>query len=259
MQLLVSVADSEEARDAVKGGADLIDAKDPQTGALGAVPLARLRQIHAAVSGRRMVTAAVGDASDDETIERTAFDYGATGVAFVKVGFAGIRERVRVEHLVSAAVRGVRANGSGSVVAVAYADDAAMSVDRMTLLDVAARAGASGVLLDTADKRGPGLLHLVSPAALAAWVAAGHSHGLTVALAGQLTADDLPAVLDTGADIAGVRGAACEAGRSSRVSTERVNALKAIICPPVVIDRMANVADTPPRVESSIGRMLLRG
>lgn len=235
MQLLVSVANPIEACHAVAGGADLIDAKDPLIGALGAVSLDTLRQIHAAVSGRREVTAAIGDASDEETIERTAFDYGAAGVAFVKVGFAGICERTRVERLLTAAARGMRANGTGSVVAVAYADDVATSVDRDTLLDLAARAGASGVLLDTVNKRGPGLLHLVSPTALTAWVAAAHSYGLTVALAGKLAADDLPRALDTGADIAGVRGAACEAGRSSRVVTERVAALKSMMCPPLLI------------------------
>ena len=235
MQLLVSVANPIEARDAVAGGADLIDAKDPLTGALGAVSLDTLRQIHAAVSGRRAVTAAIGDASDEETIERTAFDYGAAGVAFVKVGFAGITERARVEQLLTAAARGMKASGTGSTVAVAYADDIATAVDRVTLLELAATAGASGVLLDTTNKRGPGLLQLLSTKALTAWVAAGHSHGLTVALAGQLTIDDLSPVRDTGADIAGVRGAACEGGRSSRISAERVNALKATMCRPLIV------------------------
>jgi len=235
VQLLVSVANPIEARDAVAGGADLIDAKDPLAGALGAVSLDTLRQIHAAVSGRRAVTAAIGDASDEETIERTAFDYGAAGVAFVKVGFAGINERVRVEQLLAAAARGMKASGTGGAVAVAYADDMATTVDRVTLLDLAARAGASGVLLDTANKRGPRLLQLLSTKALTAWVAAGHSYGLTVALAGQLTIDDLSSVLDTGADIAGVRGAACEGGRSSRISAERVNALKATMCRPLTV------------------------
>lgn len=235
MQLLVSVADAIEAHHAVEGGADLIDAKDPLTGALGAVSLATLRQIHDAVSARRTVTAAIGDASDEETIERTACEYGATGVGFVKVGFAGIAEPARVERLMAVAVRGMQAHGAGGVVAVAYADAVATSVDRFTLLDVAARSSASGVLLDTAHKRGPALPHLVSLRALTSWVSAAHSHGLTVALAGRLTADDLSRVLDTGADIAGVRGAACEAGRSSRVVAERVSALKARICHPLLI------------------------
>jgi uncharacterized protein (UPF0264 family) len=226
VQLLVSVANSIEARHAVAGGADLIDAKDPLTGALGALPLHTLRQIHSAVSGRRAVTAAIGDASDEETIERTAFEYGATGVAFVKVGFAGIDEPAHVERLMKAAARGVRTSGRASLVAVAYADAVATSVDRFALVDLATRAGASGVLLDTADKHGPGLLYLLSPTAVAAWVATAHGCGLTVALAGKLTSEDLSRVVDTGADIAGVRGAACANGRTSGVVEEKVRALK---------------------------------
>jgi len=229
MQLLVSVADSIEARHAVDGGADLIDAKDPLTGALGAVSLDTLRQIHAAVQGRRVVTAALGDANDEETIERAAFAYGRSGIGFVKVGFAGTTDISRVKRLTLSAVRGVRATGPPhcGVVAVAYADTGGTtSVNPTALVDVAARSGARGVLLDTAQKDGPGLLRLVSPAALERWVALAHRAGLIVALAGKLTADDLPVICETRADIVGVRGAVCEEGRSSRVTAERVRALR---------------------------------
>jgi len=229
MQLLVSVANSAEARHAVDGGADLVDAKDPLTGALGAVSLETLRQIHAVVHGRRVVTAALGDADDDETIERAAFDYGSIGVGFVKVGFAGTTDISRVERLLVSAVRGVRATGlqQCGVVAVAYADTGgATSVEPTALTDIAARAGASGVLLDTAQKDGPGLLRLVAPTAIERWIAGAHRAGLIVALAGKLTADDLPVICETRADIVGVRGAVCEEGRSSRVTAERVRALR---------------------------------
>ena len=49
--------------------------------------------------------------------------------------------------------------------------------------------------------------------ALAALVAEAHAAGLEIALAGALRAEDLPAVRATGADIAGVRSAACRDGR----------------------------------------------
>jgi uncharacterized protein (UPF0264 family) len=229
MQLLVSVANSTEARHAVEGGADLIDAKDPRSGALGAVSIATLREIHDAVSARRVVSAALGDASDEGRIERSAFDYGRIGVGFVKVGFAGTTDASRVERLLRATVRGVEATRleKCGVVAVAYADSGGTtSVDPTRLVDIAARAGAAGVLLDTADKDGSGLLRLVSMVTLRSWVARAHGAGLTVALAGKLTADDLPCICETGADIVGVRGAACEHGRSSRVVAERVRALR---------------------------------
>jgi uncharacterized protein (UPF0264 family) len=107
---------------------------------------------------------------------------------------------------------------------VAYADsDTTMS---LALLDMASEAGAIGVLLDTANKAGPGLRGLVPDAAVTAWVAAAHDRGLLAAVAGKLTADDLPFVRDAGADIAGVRSAACTGGRNGVVHAERVRLLR---------------------------------
>jgi uncharacterized protein (UPF0264 family) len=88
------------------------------------------------------------------------------------------------------------------------------------------------LLLDTSDKSGPGLRELMTAVALARWVARAHEAGLLVALAGKLTADDLAFVRDAGADIAGVRGAACEGGRTGRVSSERVALLRLLCNPP---------------------------
>jgi hypothetical protein len=228
MQLLVSVANPAEASAALAGGADLIDAKDPSEGALGAVPLGILREIHRVVSPARPVTAALGDAVDEDMVERSARQFAAAGAAFVKVGFAGIASRARIEALVAAAVRGTAANTrQAGVIAVSYADaDRDASISRCSLIEVARRAGARGLLLDTADKQGPGLCGLVAPAALAAWVAEAHGAGLLVALAGRLTAADLPIVREAGADIAGVRGAACQGGRSGRVNADKVRLLR---------------------------------
>ena len=99
----------------------------------------------------------------------------------MKVGFAGTTSVPRAVALTMAAVRGAAAGGKGGcgVVAVAYADaDRVASLAAGALVDVAARAGARGVLLDTADKAGPGLRGLVAPAALAKWVAEAHEGGL---------------------------------------------------------------------------------
>ena len=187
------------------------------------------RDIHASVSGERPVTAALGDAVGEEEIERAARAFAVAGARLVKVGFAGIASAGRVAALIAAAVRGARARGRGpcGVVAVAYADSHCVeSIAPAALVDVAARAGAEGVLLDTADKTGPGLRGLMAPAALAILVGRLHERGLFVALAGQLTAGDLPFVRDTGADVAGVRGAACDAGRMGHVSADRVRLLQ---------------------------------
>jgi len=234
MRLLVSVANAAETSAALAGGADVIDAKNPLTGALGAVSADVLREIHARVGGARLVTAAIGDAADETDVERAAGTFAAAGAALVKVGFAGMTSASRVGELITAAVRGARtgSGGTGGVVAVAYADaDRVASVAAGAFVDVAARAGATGVLLDTADKSGPGLRGLMTPTALARWVAEAHDAGLLVAVAGKLTADDLAFVRDAGADIAGVRGAACDGGRTGRLSSDKVALLRELCDP----------------------------
>jgi len=229
MRLLVSVAHATDAAAALAGGADLIDAKDPTGGALAAVTPDTFAAIVAAVAGARPVTAALGNAIDEDTVERAARDFGQAGARFVKIGFAGIASGDRVGVLAKAAVRGARAGSSGQcgVVAVAFADaDRAVGLAPFALVAEAARAGAEGLLLDTADKSGPGLRDLMEAAALAAFVSSVREAGLFVALAGRLTAGDLPFVRDAGADIAGVRGAACDGGRGGQVSAERVRQLQ---------------------------------
>ena len=225
MQLLVSVATPADACAAVEGGADIIDAKDPSSGALGAVTLERLREIFEAVAGRRPLTAALGEAEDEAALERDACAYAEAGATLVKIGLLGTTDMARGESLVAAAVRGVSGTATG-VVAVAYADAQAMAAPSpLSVIQVAARAGAHGVLIDTANKAGPGLLGVMSLEQLARWVAAGRTAGLQVAVAGKLTAADLAGVVDAGADIAGVRSAACAGGRDGRVSAELVREL----------------------------------
>ena len=232
MRLLVSVRSAEEAVEASEGNADVIDAKEPDAGALGAVRPDVLREIRAAVPTHQPVTAALGDADDAGTIEHLARVYAANGATFVKVGFAGVSDASLVEELIAACVRGCRDAGDGSdgasgVIAVAYADASpGTSIDAMTLPVIAARAGARGVLVDTAAKYGAGLTALWTVAELSAWVARVRECELLAAVAGRLGPNDLAIVCDAGADIAGVRGAACTGGRNGRVSVNRVRELR---------------------------------
>ena len=60
-RFLASIAAVDELPPVLKGGADLIDVKDPATGALGAADLDTIRAIVTAVAGRRWVSATLGD------------------------------------------------------------------------------------------------------------------------------------------------------------------------------------------------------
>src|SRR5947207_2483825 len=225
MQLRISVAGPAEARAALLGGADVIDAKDPRRGALGPVSLQRLAAIRAAVAGARPLSAAVGDATSEEAVAGAVAAALSVGVAFVKPGLAGVASEARAGRLAAAARRAVEAAMVTRLVLVAYADwRSAASLPPARVVAVAAGTGAAGVLLDTATKGVP-LFGVESPAAVAAWVAAAHAAGLFAALAGGLSGPDLARARSLGADVVGVRGAACVGGRTGRVSRARVAAL----------------------------------
>jgi uncharacterized protein (UPF0264 family) len=115
------------------------------------------------------------------------------------------------------------------VIAVGFADAPGGVASLRALIDLAAAAGARGVLLDTIDKNGPGLRALVSAQALAAWVRHAHDAGLLAAVAGKIRPGDIAFVRDAGADIVGVRGAACDGGRTGRVAPEKVRLLRQLV------------------------------
>jgi uncharacterized protein (UPF0264 family) len=233
MRLLVSVRGSVEARAAVAGGADVIDAKDPARGALGPVRRDRLAAIRRAVGAVRPVSAALGDAGDAAMVAAAAA--AARGVAFVKLGFGGVTSDAPARSLARAARRG--AASATALVLVAYADwRRAPSLAPDRLVAVAVDAGATGLLLDTARKDAP-LFAIESPDAVAAWVAAVHAAGLFAALAGSLSGPDFATARAVGAELVGVRGAACVGGRAGRVSQARVAALQRLVraaSPPVL-------------------------
>jgi uncharacterized protein (UPF0264 family) len=224
VRLLVSVADATDARAALDGGADIIDAKDPSRGGLGAVMPTTLWAIHAEVRSRRPTSAALGDAVDEALVAVAAREFAAVDLAFVKLGFAGIASARRAQSLADAAVRGVREGSAATgVILTAYADaHRAGSIAPSALLDIAARAGAAGVLLDTAFKDREGLFLHWAPNAVRAWIESARARGLLAAVAGKLDAAGVTVARDLGADVAGVRSAACEGAREGRVSATRV-------------------------------------
>ncbi|MBX6364754.1 MAG: (5-formylfuran-3-yl)methyl phosphate synthase [Gemmatimonadetes bacterium] len=232
MRLLVSVASPEEARAALAGGADIIDVKNPTEGALGAAPPATLRAVRAVVAPSVPVSAALGDAPHlPGTLALAAHGAAACGIDFLKVGLLGSRRPGEaLELLVAVRDAAMEADSRVRIVAVAYADaDRVGGLPPGELPDVALAAGVDGVLVDTFLKDGTTLFDALGERGVASFVAAAHAAGRTVGLAGSLRADDLARARDLGADIVGVRGAACDGGRGGRISTGRVRALRAAL------------------------------
>ena len=229
MKLLVSVVDAAEAREAAAAGADIVDVKNPAEGSLGAPPPAVIAEIRAAVPEELPVSAAIGDMPNlPGTAALAALGAAHSGATFVKVGLWGPSTHADAVAL----LRTVRnAAPEAVVVAGAYADARRLPHAPLApelLARVARAAGVEVCLLDTAVKDGRGLLDWLSPEALTALVDEAHELGMEVALAGALRAEDLPIVAATGADIAGVRSAACAGGRrTGALDPARVRALRA--------------------------------
>jgi (5-formylfuran-3-yl)methyl phosphate synthase len=231
LQLLVSVRSVDEVGPALAGGADIIDAKEPDRGSLGAVDRNVLSRILQNVPPDRDVSVALGDVTGPEEVlavlQGLEFPERASPV-YLKLGFAGVRSSTQVGRLVETAVSltSVMAH-SPRIVAVAYADpERAGTVPPALIPAIAEAAGAAGVLLDTHGKDGRGLLQWLTPGALADWVAISRQAGLLTALAGSLQTRDLALVCRARPDVVGVRGAACRGGRQGRVSEDRVRRLR---------------------------------
>src|SRR5437879_5820555 len=82
-ELLVSVRSVAEAEAALLGGADLIDVKEPERGALGRAKGATIAAVLRRISRRRPVSAALGELAD------FSCPYPGAGLAYVKSGLAG--------------------------------------------------------------------------------------------------------------------------------------------------------------------------
>ena len=227
MQLLVSVRSADEVGPALAGGADIIDAKEPDRGSLGAVDRDVLSRILQRVPDDRGVSVALGDVSRPEEVGAAIHGLELpqrTSRTYLKLGFAGVRSPDQIGLLIEHAVSVTsRMAAPPRIVAVAYADsERAGTMPPALIPSLAEAAGAAAVLLDTHGKDGRGLLEWLPSGALVDWVALARQAGLLAALAGSLRPGDLALVGRAHPDVVGVRGAVCSGGRQGRVSEDRV-------------------------------------
>lgn len=218
-KLLVSVMSVQEARLAVDAGADIVDAKDPAAGALGALPLPMTRAIVAAVGGERPVSATIGDCALQDAPQRVQ-EAAATGVDFVKVGLFG-----ELGPGGRAALRRC-AEAEAKLIAVLLADQ---RPDLAVIEDIAEE-GFHGVMLDTARKSGSGLREWMDDDVIAGFLAMARQHGLTAGLAGSLQQADVSDLLALEPDVLGFRGALCQDGvRGAQLSLRRLREMRALV------------------------------
>jgi uncharacterized protein (UPF0264 family) len=231
LQLLVSVRSAEEVAPALAGGADIIDAKEPDRGSLGAVDRRVLGEILRLVPDSRSVSVALGDVRSPNDVSAALHGLSLPPrplPTYLKLGFAEVDSPEQIERLIRAAVvTSSSIAAAPQIIAVAYADsERAGTVKPELIAEIAMAAGATGVLLDTHGKDGRSLLEWRSLVELTHLVATAREGGLLTAVAGGLRASDLALVCQALPAVVGVRGAACSGGRWGQVSVSQVRQVR---------------------------------
>jgi len=231
MKLLVSVVGADEVPEALRGGADIVDVKNPAEGSLGAAPPWVISEVIAAVASRAETSCAIGDLPNlPGTATLAAAGAAALGPDYLKLGLLGVRSPKQAQKLVADVVRATRSVCSSvRVIACAYADwNLVGSLSPFQLPAVAAAAGAAGVLIDTINKDGRTLLDFLTLPDLTRFVRRARRRGLLCGLAGSLRASHAQAISSCDPDVVGIRTAACAAGNrtAGKVAGDNVRLFK---------------------------------
>lgn len=200
---LASVQSLDEAKALTSCLPDILDLKNPHSGALGALPLETVSAVVKWLDGRCLSSATVGDLPmQATTIAKAVNDMASTGVDYVKVGlFAGPKLIACLNDL-SSLLHEVKT----PIIAVLFADE---EVD-LNLLPAIKQAGFSGVMVDTATKNGQGLLMHWQREKINTFINAARGLDLLCGLAGSLGLDDIDKLEPLAADYLGFRSALCD-------------------------------------------------
>lgn len=233
MRLLVSVRDGIEARQAIAGGADVVDVKEPLAGPLGRAALAQTLEVAAACAGSMVPwTVACGELADggaESAASHVASIVGSLpqGVDppwLVKVGLSNAAKLDWEAGLAGLAARLPRGVAQAFVV---YADwRRAAAPPPGSVVGLARRLAGRMVLIDTFDKSAGSVFDLAGPDGLGALVDLARSRGLPVAVAGRIGVGDAAGVAAIAPDIVAVRSAVCGGDRLRQVEAGQVEAAR---------------------------------
>ena len=224
MILMVSVQDLYEAKQALKGGADIVDVKNLQEALVGSAHPNVVKQIRDEVPSAHHASVTLGVVPDQiGTVSMAVYAAGTLDATSVKVGFMVSEYSVALETLLAAkeALIGTQTKLIGSLFADNLLYEGGIDPDLMVKL--AKEGQCDGFLIDTLVKDGRNLFDFVPEERLKEMVIEGKELGMSTALSGHLKMSDLDELSRVTPDIVGVRGAVCQKGdRASRVHWESV-------------------------------------
>ena len=219
---LASVSSVHEAELVLSLRADVIDLKNPERGALGALDEDMVRSITTLVGNRVTISATIGDLPVYAAeLEDAVIRMHTCGVDIVKVGVFD----KSLSPFVSSAL-GRLTYRKIRLVLVFFAEFFPVQVDFGKLK----RTGITGVMLDTSEKAGGSLREKLDDETLAEFVNNAKRAGLISGLAGSLTREDIPPLLRHNPDYLGFRGALCKQNRrNTRIEAAKVSEIRRLI------------------------------
>lgn len=220
--LLVSVRDADEACQALAGGADVIDIKEPHRGALGAADTQVWHNVRQAIPADFPLSVALGELTEDKIAQRASL---VPSIQYAKVGLARCLDcqdwPQRWEEVLGQLPMDTER------VAVGYVDhQAARAPAPQEVLRKAPAVRCRTLLLDTYTKNQGGLFDHLDDKQLALLARECRDAGIALVLAGSLQLTSIDRALACAPALVAVRGAACQGDRTGTVCEGLVKQLK---------------------------------
>ncbi len=213
--ILASVSNLQEALQAEKLNVDIIDLKQPNLGALGALNWGEVKSIVKQLKPSSLVSATVGDLPmSPEILLNEVQKMFYTGVDYIKIGFFP-------EGDWNACLQAIIpfAGKDPDLVVVMFAD----CKPDFNFIPKLAAAGVRGIMLDTRDKSHGSLTEVCSISELKNFIYLSRRAGLLTGLAGSLNISHLPELLPLNADYLGFRGGIChQFDRTSSLDPQKI-------------------------------------
>lgn len=216
--ILASVNSLDEALFILNTSVDIIDLKQPELGALGALSPNTVKQIVQTINQKKPVSATVGDLPmQAELIFNAVNAMVNTGVDYIKIGFfPGGNWNKTMGKLEQITEQGHQ------LIAVLFAD----TQPDLNSIKLLKKTGFTGVMLDTLDKSRGSLSDVMALADIKEFVHTANNSQLLCGLAGSLKQADIPRLLKLNADYLGFRGALCEKyDRTAKLDTNSINSI----------------------------------
>ena len=227
MKLLISPKNKTEAIEAILGGANIIDIKNPLEGPLGANFPWIIKDVLDIVPKNVETSCTIGEIPKlPGSISLAARGAASIGVNYIKAGLSGLMNPDEAINLMSNVVRAAKNfDPAVRVVITGYADAEKIgSINPLLVPIIAANVSADVAMIDTAIKNGKSLFDFLDIKEIKNFIKSAHKLKLKAALAGSIKITDLEKIQSVKADILGIRGAACtnDDRLYGRVTKERV-------------------------------------